>query len=171
MKGSSQGQGDILSLIKSRRSVRCFKSEKISPAIIDKIIESASWAPSGLNNQPWKFKVLRNKEKDSLSGYTKYGKIIKEADCALCVFLDKKVSYNYEKDLLAVGAAIQNILLYVHSIKLGACWLGEILNQRQEINIRFNIPETFQLEAVIALGFPAKTSPVTKRKSIKEIKL
>ena len=171
MKGSSQGQEDILPLIKGRRSIRCFKKDTVSQEIIDKIIEAARWAPSGLNNQPWKFKVLRNKEKDSLSQYTKYEKIIKEADCAICVFLDQKVSYNYEKDLLAVGAAIQNILLYVHSIKLGACWLGEILNQRQEINKRFNIPETLQLEAVIALGSPAQTTLAKKRKSIKEIKV
>ena len=162
---------DILKPIKERRSVRKFKKESIDKKTIDKILEAGQWAPSGLNNQPWKFLVLSGSEKDSLSEYTHYAQIIKEADKAICIFLDKEIMYNYEKDLLAVGACIQNMLLYIHSIGLGACWLGEILNKRDAINKKFNIDEDFQLEAVIALGKPSNTPKPTKRRSLKNLTL
>jgi hypothetical protein len=34
---------------------------------------------------------------------------------------------------MAIGACIQNILLAAHSLGLGTCWLGEILNKKQEV--------------------------------------
>ena len=47
--------------IKSRRSVRLYNSKTIEIEIINQIIESAIWAPSGKNGQPWKFKVTTEK--------------------------------------------------------------------------------------------------------------
>ena len=44
--------------IKSRRSVRLYNSEPIEIEFINQIIESAIWAPSGKNGQPWKFKIV-----------------------------------------------------------------------------------------------------------------
>ena len=158
---------DILTPIKERRSVRKFRKESIDQKTIEKILEAGQWAPSGLNNQPWKFLVLSGSEKDSLADFTHYGHIIKEADHAICIFLDKETMYNYEKDLLAIGACIQNMLLYIHSIGLGACWLGEILNQRDAINKKFKIEENYQLEAVLALGKPLSVPKTSKRKSLK----
>ncbi len=162
---------DVLKLIKERRSVRKFKKEEVDQKTIDKILEAGQWAPSGLNNQPWKFLVLSKDAKDSLSEFTHYGHILKEADRAICIFLDKETMYNYEKDLLAVGACIQNMLLYIHSVGLGACWLGEILNQRDAINKKFEIDENYQLEAVVALGKPATVPKSSKRKSLKSFTL
>jgi len=48
----------ILRLIKGRRSVRKFKKKTVSKQIVEKILEAGRWAPSGLNNQPWRFMVL-----------------------------------------------------------------------------------------------------------------
>jgi len=41
---------DMLSLIKSRRSIRKYKVEKVDSKIIDLMLEGARWASSGLNN-------------------------------------------------------------------------------------------------------------------------
>ncbi|MBU1524091.1 MAG: nitroreductase family protein [Candidatus Omnitrophica bacterium] len=109
---------DILQLIKTRRSVRRFKKEKIPAEAVKKILEAARWAPSGLNNQPWRFMVLEGGEKDTLADYTIYSYAIKGADKVILTFLDKKASYSCEKDLMAIGACIQNMLLYIHSQKL-----------------------------------------------------
>jgi len=160
---------EILDLIRTRRSVRKFKKEKIPFEIVEEILEAGRWAPSGLNNQPWRFMVLEGEEKDNLAKYTKYSYIIKGADELILVFLDKEASYHYEKDLMAIGACIQNMLLYIHSKKLGACWLGEILNKREEINKVLNLSKNLVLEAVIALGKPLKLPKGGKRKSLKRL--
>ena len=160
---------DILKLIRSRRSVRKFKKESVSGKTIEKIIEAGRWAPSGLNNQPWRFIVLDGEKKNSLTKYTHYSYIVKDADKVILVFLDKKSSYNYEKDLMAIGACIQNMLLYIHSQKLGCCWLGEILNKRKEIKKFLNTSDCLELEAVLALGWPLEQNKNGKRKQLKAL--
>ena len=52
----------LLELVKNRRSTRRFKSDLIPDEYIDKIIEVARWAPSGFNQQPWEFVVVKNSE-------------------------------------------------------------------------------------------------------------
>lgn len=160
---------DTLNLIRSRRSVRKFKKGSISDKTIAKILEAGQWAPSGLNNQPWRFMVLEGEKKDALARYTHYGYIIKGADKVILVFLDKKSSYNLEKDLMAIGACIQNMLLYIHSLGAAACWLGEILNQRSAIKKFLKLPQNLRLEAVLALGKPAFYPKATKRKCLQDL--
>ena len=53
---------EFYSLIKTRRSVRDFKSNKIDIKIIEKAILSAGTAPSGANLQPWHFVVIKDKK-------------------------------------------------------------------------------------------------------------
>ncbi len=52
---------DLLELVKQRRSIRRFKPDPVPEDYVDKIIEVARWAPSGLNTQPWEFVVIRDK--------------------------------------------------------------------------------------------------------------
>ena len=157
---------DTLNLIKLRRSVRKFKKTSISSKTIEKILEAGRWAPSGLNNQPWRFLVLEEDKKDSLAQFTHYSYTIRGANKIILVFLDKKSSYSYEKDLMAIGASIQNMLLFIHSQNLGACWLGEILNKRKEIKKLLKLPKNLELEAVLALGQPSSLPKKSKRKGL-----
>jgi nitroreductase len=53
---------DVLELLKSRRSVRRFKPDPIPDEYVEKIIEAARWAPSGFNQQPWEFVVVKEPE-------------------------------------------------------------------------------------------------------------
>ncbi|HRT36706.1 MAG TPA: nitroreductase family protein, partial [Caldisericia bacterium] len=53
---------DILEIIKSRRSIRNYKNEKIKDEEILKIVEAGRWAPSASNNQPWRFIIVQNVE-------------------------------------------------------------------------------------------------------------
>ena len=52
----------FLDLVKSRRSIRRFKTDPVSDENIDKIIEAARYAPSGANIQPWEFLVIKKPE-------------------------------------------------------------------------------------------------------------
>ena len=48
-------------LLQSRRSVRRFRAEAPSRALIERIIQSAVTAPSASNKQPWRFLVVTNR--------------------------------------------------------------------------------------------------------------
>jgi iodotyrosine deiodinase len=44
----------------ARRSVRAFSDKPVSKAVIEKIIQTASTAPSGAHKQPWTFCAIQN---------------------------------------------------------------------------------------------------------------
>jgi 5,6-dimethylbenzimidazole synthase len=50
----------LLKLVKTRTSVRKFRSAPIPDDTIDKILEVARWAMSGANSQPWEFIVVKD---------------------------------------------------------------------------------------------------------------
>ncbi len=148
---------DIFELIKTRRSIRKFTDEPVSDEIIDKIIEAGTWAPSGLNNQPWKFAIIKDSElKANLSTLTHYSRIVLDANTLIAVLLDNSLSYDRTKDCQAIGACIQNMLLFIHSMGLGAVWLGEILKNKDKVLELIGGPGDFELMALIALGYPAE---------------
>ncbi|MHA1230151.1 MAG: nitroreductase family protein [Candidatus Helarchaeota archaeon] len=142
----------MIEKIISRRSIRSFLDEKIDKEIILKILECARWAPSGLNNQPWEFIVIEDENKDKLARQTKYGNIINSAPVIIAVYYNKDRGYNYVKDIQSIGAAMENILLGIHFLGLGGVWLGEILNQKDEVDKILEVPNTWEFMGVIAFG-------------------
>ena len=82
---------DLESFLKARRSVRYFTNQLVRQKDINLLLKAAIWAPSSLNNQPWRFQVILQKDKrKGLANFTKYGYIIKGAPVSICVFLDKQ---------------------------------------------------------------------------------
>lgn len=162
-------QGTIETIL-SRRSIRSYTSEPVERSDITKILEAARWAPSGLNNQPWKFIVVQNRNTiDKLAACTHYSSIVKGASVVIAVFLDTSKMYNHTKDVQAIGAAIQNMLLACCELGLGAVWLGEILNNKEQVNLILEAPETLELMAVLAIGHPDGSKTTSSRKELKEI--
>ena len=108
--------------------------------------------------------------KEKLAEQTHYSSTIRDAPLCIAVFYDKDAGYNYVKDVQAIGAAIENMLLAIHNLKLGGVWLGEILNKRENVEKVLNVPETFELMAVVAIGIPKeKKSKDRSRKSLSEL--
>jgi len=146
---------EFIEFIKERKSVRSFIYKSIGKDIINNIIEAGRWAPSGNNSQPWKVCIVIHPTlKRMLSDLTKYGGTIEEAYVNFVIFLDLERGYDRTKDLQAMGAFIQNILLAVHAQEdLGAVWIGEIINRKEEVNEIFKFPvEKFELMGVVAVG-------------------
>jgi len=160
----------MLNLIKSRRSIRKFTTQEIEDEQLNQIIEAGTWAPSGLNNQPWKFAIIKDPHtKKSLAELTRYSTIIAGAPVCIAVFLDIGLSYDRTKDIQAIGACIQNMLLALHAIGLGGVWLGEILKNKDSISKVLNAHENLELMAIIALGYPAEKGGKGSRKKLKEV--
>lgn len=147
-----------------RRTVRRYTSLPVPRATLDELCEAARWAPSGVNNQPWRFVTVEAREKlDELAGFTKYAKILNTCTAAIAVFLDTSKIYHREKDIQSIGAALENILLAAHARGLGGCWLGEILNRRQEVEQALGVLPEMELMAVVALGHPDPEDTSTRK--------
>jgi nitroreductase len=163
---------DIFDGIYTRRSVRHYRDEPIAREDILTIIKAGTWAPSGLNNQPWRFVIVRDEDRRfELAGLTNARKIIEEAPVSIAVFADRNAMYDDLKDHQAMGACIQNMLLAAHALDLGAVWLGEILNKADKVASLLEVPDTMKLMAVVAIGQPADRSQVSRRKDISEVLL
>jgi nitroreductase len=161
---------ETLEAIKTRRSTREFSGKLVSKESIEQILEAGRWAPSGMNNQPWRFVVVSDKKtKDLLAKQTHYDDIVKSASCAIAVFYDIDSGYDRTKDVLAIGACVQNMLLAALSLDLGACWLGEILKNKEKVAQLFEAPASYELMAVVALGESSEKSHAGDRKETDEL--
>jgi nitroreductase len=161
---------DILEGIYSRRSIRDFTVEPVAREQVLEMIRAGAWAPSGLNNQPWRFAVIRDAEKKSgLARLTRYGRILEEAPVAIAVFTDRSVMYHDVKDHQAIGACLQNMLLAAHAMGLGAVWLGEILKNADTVRLALELPESLELMAVIAVGHPKRKDQRSERRGVEEL--
>ena len=162
----------VLEAIYKRRSIREFTDAEIPLEQLHEIINAGIWAPSGLNNQPWRFVIVRNSEiKEHLAEQTHYGHIVRGANALIAVYLDKDAMYDAVKDHQSAGACIQNILLAAEALGLGAVWLGQILKKKVEVNKILELADNFDLMAVIALGHPQHHNQKSGRKDISELLL
>jgi nitroreductase len=162
---------NVLEAIKGRRSIRAFKNEGVSPEIIEKLVEAAIWAPSAGNIQPWEFIIVReSKIKRSLAEAALDQSFIEEAPVVIVVCANENRSFQgYSargKTLYCIqdtAAAIENLLLFAHSIGLGTCWIGAF--REDEVRKILKIPSGVRPIAIIPIGYPAE-APSPRRRSM-----
>jgi len=146
---------ELKEAIKNRRSIRHFSSKKLDQGILEKIIEAGNYAPSHCNTQGWKF-VFVDDEKIKEDIYSAGGSYaIKNAPYGILVSYNTASSDNLEyKDWIqSASAAIQNMLLTIHGLGLGGCWIGHLPSKKKLSKI-FNIPKPYAPVAYIVLGYP-----------------
>jgi nitroreductase len=161
---------DVMAAIRQRRSVRHFLDAPVDRTTILEALRASSWAPSGLNNQPWRFAVVWDSNlKEQLAKLTRYAAVLRSAAVLIPVFLDKEASYDHVKDVQAVGAAVQNMLLALHAQGLGAVWIGEILKNQERVLEILGLPPRLQLMAVVAVGHPAHRNQSSHRQPLEEL--
>ncbi len=163
---------DLLEGLYTRRSIRSYTGEPVTREELRKIIEAGTMAPSGLNNQPWRFVTIQDKDfLRRLAKLTKYSHVVGNAAACIVVFIDKGAMYHDVKDHQSMGACHQNMLLAAHAMGLGAVWLGEILRSAKEVRELFGLPDGMELMSDIALGHPAGKGGRAERRPVEEVLL
>lgn len=118
---------EVIENIKTRRSIKKYKSDMLPQELIDVIAEAGTYAPSGLNKQSPIILEITNKEvRDKLAQIN--GKVagmpegfdpFYNAPVILVVLADKNVpTYIYDGSVV-----MENMLLTAHALGLGACWI------------------------------------------------
>jgi nitroreductase len=166
---------DVLDAIRGRRSIRVFKSDDVSPEIVKKLLDAASWAPSAGNIQPWEFILVRKPEiKRALADAALDQTFIEEAPIVIVACANEnRSSQKYElrgKTLYCIqdtAAAIQNLHLVAYSLGLGTCWIGAF--REEEAREILKIPQGIRPVAIIPVGYPAEAPSPPSRRPINQI--
>jgi len=155
---------EMMEIIKGRRTIRKYRQERIDPTILKDLVDGARLAPSAANRQPLEYLVVDDPEKldkvfETLSwaGYIRPEGDPKEGEkpiAYIIVLVNKEVGVS--KPAKDVGAAIQNILLGAYAYGIGSCWIGSV--DRNKLRENLSIPEKYEIDDVVALGYPAEKS-------------
>lgn len=161
---------ELLEGLHTRRSIRKFNDEPVTREQLRHILHAGTMAPSGMNNQPWRFVTVQDRTLLSgLAKLTRYGHIIDGAAACIVVFVDREAMYHEVKDHQSMGACIQNLLLAAHAMGLGGVWLGEILKSAKEVRELCGLSDRYELMAVVALGHPAGTGGKPDRRPVEDV--
>ena len=68
-----------------------------------------------------------------------------------------------------IAGAVAYLLLVLHSMGLGACWMAGPMLAREELERALEVPDDLELFALVAVGYPARVPEPGQRKPIEEI--
>ena len=151
-----------LNYIFTRRSIRAFKPDDVSDEMVQDILEAAMAAPSACAKDPWDFIVIRSSEtRAKLAEGLPHGRMIADSPVGMIACGDMKRAHDGQLSYMLqdCSAAIENLLLAVNTLGLGAVWLGVHPREERISHVRslLNIPEHVIPIAAIAIGWPAET--------------
>ena len=176
----------VLSNIMARRSIRKYLDKPVEHEKLEVIVRCGINAPSGMNRQPWLIRVVEDQKlitsvtevykkanPDQVSRDKDFKNMFRNAPNLICVCTPAKGGGDLDAGLLG-----ENIMLAAQSMGLGTCGLGgpvRFLKTNPDSKFfldRLEIPEDYQLNYIIAIGYPdeqpdAKPRDESKVKYIK----
>jgi coenzyme F420-0:L-glutamate ligase/coenzyme F420-1:gamma-L-glutamate ligase len=91
---------------------------------------------------------------------------------AMDVYPDERRSTaEYIMAVQSVSMAAQNLLLAAHAEGLGACWLCAPLFAKDLVREELSLPEGWEPQGVIILGYPAEAGQERPRRPLEEVSL
>jgi len=149
-----------LKFIFERRSVRAYEEKPVPDDLVHDLLEAAMAAPTSGGKTPWRFVVVRDKGTlaRTAAGLAN-GRALEKAAVGIVVCGDPRAGESHLSHLLQdCSAAIENILLAVTALGLGACWLGVHPEEELMSNVRsvLGVPQDIVPVAVIAVGWPGE---------------
>lgn len=165
----------LLSLIKSRRSVRDFKEQDIPEDIIDELTEALIWAPSAGNLQARKFIFVKDKTtKKALARAALGQSFIAEAPLVIVGCADlKRIASRYGSRginlyvIQDVSASIMQLMLLAHEKGLGTVWVGAF-DDKVVADI-LELPDHLRPVAIVPVGYPARIPQTPPRRTKEEL--
>jgi nitroreductase len=161
-------QTDILSIIQNRRSVRKWTNKEVSIVDIALMLLAAQYAPSSCNRQIPEFIVIYDKDVIDKLAQCKNQSFIKNASCCIVVVADLSKYNNGDKLYFAhcdSAAAIQNILLTIHYLGLGGCWVNAATDEtKTNIYELLHLDKSYIVGGIIPIGHYDYTPKIPGRK-------
>ena len=187
--------------LRSRRSIRRFLPEPVPEGVLSRLLETAIYAPSAHNLQPWRFAVVRTDEAkgrlaDALTAQMRRDmaargepeeaiaarearsrRRIAEAPIIVMLSLDTSVHRDpadpREPHMLvqSIGIVGLQILLAAHAEGLGGVWVCWPLYAPEATRTALDLPPTWEPQGMLFLGYPAEAPAPPPRRPWRELTL
>ncbi|MDW7676240.1 MAG: nitroreductase family protein [Bacillota bacterium] len=173
----------MLSVILNRRSIRKYLDKPVEEDKLHQMLESARWAPSGNNTQPWRFILVKSEEmRKKLAQLSHQQKWMVSAPVHLVCIADPSPRYNgrigprvnenspeneLKQAIRDTAIAAEHVVLEAENQGLGTCWVAWFV--QEEIRPVLNIPEDKYVVAIITIGYPEASSSPTPRRKMEDL--
>ena len=151
----------MIDIIKSRRSIRAYKSQPVAKEILTDIVDCGRLAPSGYNHQPWIFVVVTDPDvRKQIAAATRYAWFIQYAGACIAVFCKVGIETMFED----ACAATENMIIAAQAYGLGTCWIN--VHQKAHsaaMKQIFNCPAEYELMTLFAVGYPDEEKQTAKK--------
>lgn len=181
---------DVRDAVRLRRSIKpeCMKPDPVEPALIDRLLEAANWAPSHGHTEPWRFVVFTGPARRELgeallramgamSG-TPIGpkdprrkKLRAKVDTApvivaiVCAVSPSKNIFEHE-EIASTAMAVQNMHIVARAEGLGAFWSSGKKAFHPEMASFLDLAEHERCLGIFYVGWPARPWPDGDRRPI-----
>jgi nitroreductase len=158
-------------LIKTRYSVREYKSDQVEEEKLQKILEAANLAPTAANRQPFQIIVIHTTGRETELQTIYHRDWFTQAPLVVCVCALPNQSWSRRdsKNYCDVDAtiAMDHLILAAADLGLGTCWIAAFDPQAaREI---LDLPDEVEPIAFTPLGYPADELKMKKRKDLSEL--
>lgn len=173
-RGSANLMNPVICNLLARRSVRNFTEQPIDDAMLDMILKTGYYAPSGHNMQTWRFTVLKTQDKiEQLKEITRAK--AEEKKVHFYGFENPKVLILVSNDrrnkdgIQDSSCAAENMMLAAQSYGIGSVWLNPLMTLCDEPEIRelldsYQVPGQHIVWAAVALGYPKAPGKLLAKK-------
>ena len=168
--------------ILTRRSIRKFKNTPVDHALLENVIELASYSPSWKHTQIVRYIAVEGETKAKLakctSTFPNNGVIMENAPMVVAVTIIKGRS-GFERDgsyttkrgdswqMYDAGVASEAFCLAAYEQGLGTVILG--IFDEEEASSLLEVPEGRELVALVPIGYPAEEPVAPRRKPVEEL--
>jgi nitroreductase len=163
--------------------------------VIEQILHAGTLAPSGKNQQPWRFHVVRGDKRaemvdimrESIARLKDEGmdtgssqwtvEVMAQAPVTVFIFNDQAEAGEVPEDIgdlmwllvnvQSIGAAIQNMLLAAQEMGVGSLWICDVFYAYQELCDWLG--RTQQMIAAVSFGYPDEQPGARPRKAVSEV--
>lgn len=172
----------FLDMVRTRESVRAYKSDAVPEESVNRCLEAARLAPSASNAQPWKYIVIHDEVLKNSIADAAHDRILsmnhftKQAPVLVVVVREKanlesgagQLIKNKVYPLIDIGISVEHFCLQAVEEGLGTCILGWF--KEKKIKELLHIPKNLRAELIITLGYPASDKiRDKKRKTLDQI--
>ena len=162
---------DFLELVKNRYSCRAYKALNVEKEELDYILECVRYAPSAVNKQPWRFRIITN-EGDKAKLQQCYNRDwFKTAPMYIIasVLHDEewvRADGKHHGDI-DIAIAVEHLCLAATEQGLATCWVCNF--DAALCKESFALPENEEPAVIIPLGYADDQPKEKNRKPIDEI--
>ena len=174
----------LFEAIHTQRAIRHFKPDPVDDALIERMIDAATKAPSARNVQPWRFIVVRDGETKARLGaiFDELGQNrpggapdrMPWAEVPVLIVVCSEGSFG--EGVAAATAmdasiypAVQNLLLAARALGLGTVLTTRWKQREAELRPLLGVPESVSIHAIVPTGWPATRFGRTTRRSVAEV--